>query len=470
MDLVLGRRKRRLRGPLLVLLVLAGLAGAGFGIYSAVRVGAPPEIELKLGLPGIGRATPVEISVREPKRGLSNVEVELVQGDQRYALLGKTYTPQPSWAPWQDKKTEDRFQLVVGKDAQPSLKEGPAQLAVSARPAGTWLRSPPPVVVTKEVPVRLRPPTLEVLSTHIYPTQGGSEAVVYRVGETASRSGVQSGEHFFPGHPLPGGDPRDRFALFGVPFDLSDPSRIRLVVEDEVQNRQAIPFIDRLTPKPPPHDTIRLRDDSMARIVRKLRARHPELADTGTLLGNYIQINRDMRRDNNAKIDAVGKNTQAEFMWSKSFVQMKGKVVSNFADRRSYVYEGEVVDKADHLGFDLASVAHGPIPAANNGVVVFAGELGIYGDALIVDHGYGLMTIYAHCSKLLVKVGDAVTRGQTIARTGTTGMAFGDHLHFSTLLYGMPVNPIEWWDGQWIQNRVAAKLPGVLKLSAEDPT
>lgn len=467
MDLMLGRRRRRFRGPLLVILVLAGIAAIGFAVYSGVRVGAPPTVELSLGMPGIGKATPLTVSITEPKRGLASVEVELRQGDKKTALLAKTYQPQPAWAPWKDKTEADSFQLVVGKNTQPSLTEGSAQLVVTARPASTWLRSPEPVVVTKEVPVRLRPPTLEVLSSNIFPSQGGSEVVVYRVGEGATRSGVQSGDWFFPGHPLPGGGPRDRFTIFGVPFDLSDANKIRLVVEDEVKNQQAIPFIDQLKVKPPPHDTINLKDASMERIVRKLRGRHPELPDTGSLLGNYVQLNREMRKRNNDKINEVGADTKEEFFWDKPFIQMSGKVVSHFADRRSYVYNGKVVDKADHLGIDIASVKHGPIPASNDGVVVFAGELGIYGDALLIDHGYGLMTIYAHCSKIMVKPGDRVKRGQIVARTGSTGMAFGDHLHFCTLLYGMPVTPIEWWDGQWIKNRIAAKLPGALKFSAD---
>jgi murein DD-endopeptidase MepM/ murein hydrolase activator NlpD len=136
--------------------------------------------------------------------------------------------------------------------------------------------------------------------------------------------------------------------------------------------------------------------------------------------------------------------------------------MSHFADHRTYYFEGREVDQEDHLGFDLASVTHADVPASNSGVVVMAKYFGIYGNAVVIDHGYGLMTLYAHLSQIAVKVGDEVRRAQVIGRSGQTGLAGGDHLHFSFLLQGLPVRPVEWWDAHWIQDRIQRKLGGAL--------
>jgi murein DD-endopeptidase MepM/ murein hydrolase activator NlpD len=74
--------------------------------------------------------------------------------------------------------------------------------------------------------------------------------------------------------------------------------------------------------------------------------------------------------------------------------------MASFADRRSYVYRGQTVDQQDHLGLDMAGVSHAPVPASNDGVVVLARFFGIYGNAVVIDHGYGLMSLYGHLSSI----------------------------------------------------------------------
>jgi murein DD-endopeptidase MepM/ murein hydrolase activator NlpD len=136
-------------------------------------------------------------------------------------------------------------------------------------------------------------------------------------------------------------------------------------------------------------------------------------------------------------------------------------VQSAFADQRTYVYQGRDVDKQTHLGFDLASYAGTPIVAANRGKVLFAGELGIYGQTVILDHGMGVQSLYAHLSSIGVAVGSLVEKAQELGRSGMTGMAAGDHLHYTMLVHGRMVNPIEWWDSHWIDDRILRKLRGV---------
>ena len=146
-------------------------------------------------------------------------------------------------------------------------------------------------------------------------------------------------------------------------------------------------------------------------------------------------------------------------LWTDAFAPMgNAQVESRFADRRTYFHDDKEIDRQVHLGFDLASLQQAPVQASNAGIVVFADYLGIYGNCVIIDHGLGVQTLYAHLSTITTKAGETVTKGQEIGRTGSTGLAGGDHLHFTVLLQGTPVNPVEWWDGHWMEDRVFRKV------------
>jgi murein DD-endopeptidase MepM/ murein hydrolase activator NlpD len=118
------------------------------------------------------------------------------------------------------------------------------------------------------------------------------------------------------------------------------------------------------------------------------------------------------------------------------------------------------MDSAYHLGYDLSVTKHYPVEAANSGVVAFTGDLGLYGNTVIIDHGLGLFTLYGHLSSIDVKVGDTLAAKQVIGKTGETGFAGGDHLHYGVYLDGVPVLPVEWWDAKWIRDNVEPKLEG----------
>jgi murein DD-endopeptidase MepM/ murein hydrolase activator NlpD len=118
------------------------------------------------------------------------------------------------------------------------------------------------------------------------------------------------------------------------------------------------------------------------------------------------------------------------------------------------------VGESIHTGVDLASLAHASIEAANAGVVRFAGPLGIYGNTVIIDHGLGLATLYGHLSAISTRPDQTVKRGEAIGTSGVSGLAGGDHLHFSILVNGQFVDPREWWDPHWIEDNVMKKMAG----------
>jgi len=451
-----------------VLLGLIVVAGLFVGARGAFRAGGAPEISIEPGKKAIGPRTPVRVSASEPGRGLSHLKVELVQSGKAETLYEKSYTPRSSWSFGGTSTSSDEVRFEVGREIQKSLKQEPATIRVTADRAPSWLRHPDPIVKEVTLPVRFVPPSLAVLSSFTYVNQGGCEAVVYRVGESSTRDGVSAGSWFFPGFPLPGGGKEDRFAIFAVPYDLGEVSQVKLVAEDEVGNRSQVSFIDKFTPRPLRRDTIKLDDAYLAKVVPAILSQTPDLTDKGTPLDNYLQINRDLRKTDNTRLVEMAKDSKPQFLWTRPFQPMGSTaVMASFADRRSYVYRGQTVDQQDHLGLDMAGVSHAPVPASNDGVVVLARFFGIYGNAVVIDHGYGLMSLYGHLSSIEVKEGSSVTRGQVLGRSGDTGLAGGDHLHFAILLQGLPVSPIEWWDGHWIQDRIARKLGPALRYTAK---
>jgi len=188
-----------------------------------------------------------------------------------------------------------------------------------------------------------------------------------------------------------------------------------------------------------------------ASFTRTLAARQRSTGQfTGSLsLGDSYRRTQDLQIQYGVRIDGSHYTTTPAF---------NSAVEAAFADNRTYVYNGKEVDRQTHLGFDLARVVNSPVVAANRGKVLHAGPLGIYGNCIILDHGMGVQSLYGHLSSIAVKVGDTVEKEQEMGKSGMTGMAGGDHLHFTMLVNGQMVNPVEWWDAHWIQDRIIRKL------------
>ncbi|HMB55267.1 MAG TPA: M23 family metallopeptidase [Thermoanaerobaculia bacterium] len=460
-DLYVGETRKRSAGPLRLVLLLVLLVALAWVAVATLRVGPAPEIAVEPALPGIGPATPVAVTLEAGGRGLGPWRVELVQGDAVTPVAQNEVEPPSAWKPWASGSHRAETEIEVGHASIRGLRQGEATLRVVAERASTWLRHPDPAVAEVTLPVRVTPPSIELLSSQHYAVQGGAEAVVYRVGAAAAESGVRSGEAFFPGVQVDGvvdGD-GERVALFAVPYDLGSADEIRLVVADDVGNRAELPFLDGFTPRPYAEGTIGLDDAFMARVVPAIADRTPGFQTRGSVLEDYLWINRELREQNRAQVAELCAASPPEIPWNRPFVAMpNAAVMSSFATRRTYTHGGEPVDEQFHLGYDLASVKQAEVPAANAGRVVYADYLGIYGNVVMVDHGLGLVSLYGHLSSMAVAVGDGVERGQTVGRTGVTGLSGGDHLHFGLFLRGHAVDPRQWWDGSWIENRVAAKL------------
>ncbi len=176
------------------------------------------------------------------------------------------------------------------------------------------------------------------------------------------------------------------------------------------------------------------------------------------LLGKFKFVNETLRITNEdliRKISGEPREERLEDFHLNLFLPLKNAAkVADFADHRFYSYKGEFVSDSYHMGLDLASVAQAPIINSNNAQVVFADENGIYGLNLILYHGFGVYSLYGHCSSKEVSDGEFVEASKVIANTGTSGLALGDHLHFGVLVQGVETRPEQWQDKKWLENNI----------------
>jgi murein DD-endopeptidase MepM/ murein hydrolase activator NlpD len=414
---------------------------------------------------GIGVSTPVELKVHDSHYRIKSVVVEVRQGPGTFQIpLESTawVVRTPRWWKFWSRHVESSvtFRANVGRKTIPELKEGSARLIVTAtnNSWGRFFRGGQSQLI-KDLPVRFLAPRVEVLTAQHYINQGGCDMALLKVSEGTAESGVQVGSYFFPSWPVRDSDPTTRLCIFAFPYDVDPATPARVVARDDAGNQTLVNFNYKVFPKKFKSDTINLTDDFMQRVVPPIMSETPELTDQGSLLKNFLLVNGPLRRMDAKQLVAFSQKTAPHLTWTQPFVQLgNSKVEASFADFRTYLYNGRVVDHQTHLGFDLAVVQHTPVLAANDGKVIYVGYLGIYGNVVVIDHGCGLQSLYAHLSSFDVKEGDEVKRGQVIAHSGQTGLAGGDHLHFTMLLDGIPVNPVEWWDPHWIHDRIEAKL------------
>jgi len=406
----------------------------------------------------IGQTGEVAVKVTAPGGELTGLSVKLVQGESSRPLFDLSPETAASVATLGD---DVSIAIPAGKRVFPDLKAGEARIDVTAvRPVLFGLRQAM-ASQTRTIQVRLTPPQVAVLSQFHYVNHGGSEMVVYRVTPPDADSGVRVGDREYRGFPAGGSDASLRLAFFALLWDQDLNTPITVYARDSIGNEGSGSFDFRVFEKQFRKSTINLDDRMLARIVPPILQNSTELKvdDPSNLIASYLAINGELRRMNNETITKLALETAPEILWRGAFKQLINTAVeAGFADQRTYVYNGSDVDHQVHLGFDLASVANAPVLAANRGRVLHAGWLGIYGNCVILDHGMGLQSLYAHLSSVGVSVGQMVDKEADLGRSGSTGLAGGDHLHFTMLLGGNAITPIDWWSAQWVQDRILRKL------------
>ena len=454
-------------------LLIAIAIGVMAGLYVTAGRAVGPTIEILQPSGLVGRSASFEAAVETPGGELLTLDASIEQDGVPLPLFSLTRRDEGELT--QNSGDRVTIRRTFDRQSHPGLRAGPARVVVSAtRPVLFGLREASSSV-TLEVEVRLEPPRLTPLSRFHYVNHGGSELVVYRVTPADAESGVRVGNRDFPGYPAAAAgvegvegvedDAGLRVAFFAMLYDQDLDTPIELYAQDAAGNEGRAAFDHRIFPKSFRRSRIVISDGFLERVVPRIAARAPELADEeldgsiADLLDLYLFINRELRRQNSDTIAALSATTASARLWDGPFRQLSNsQVESGFADHRTYVHDGDEIDQQVHLGFDLASTANAPVHAANAGTVIHADYLGIFGNCVIVDHGLGLQSLYAHLSSIDVGVGETVELDRQLGLSGQTGLAGGDHLHYTMLLHGHPVTPVEWWDPNWIEDRITRKL------------
>lgn len=448
-----------------LLFVVALAAGA---VYVIAGRGAPPVITIAKPARVVGQAGALDLTVAAPKARFTALTVALEQNGKSTPLYVNGAPAAEGVSVTNADANTLRITRDIGKKSLPDLQQGAARIVVNATRPSIFDLRPLSSSASKDFQVRLERPRLSILSTKHYVNLGGSEMVVYRATPPDVQSGVRVGNIEYPGFPASGMGvtaPDQKVAFFALLHDQDVNTRIQVFARDEAGNEATASFVDNVFPKPFRKSRIPLDDKFINRVVPEILEHAPELKipvpaeGSPEMLQAFLKINGELRKINADQIAALAAKTSPNRLWEGPFLQLgNSQVEASFADHRTYIYDGKEVDQQTHLGFDLAVTAHVPVLAANNGVVVNASWLGIYGNCIVIDHGLGVQTLYGHLQSFDVNVGDKVTRGQQIGRSDSTGLAGGDHVHFTQLVGGRMVNPVEWWDAHWIADRIERKL------------
>ena len=431
----------------LALLLIAALVLAWF-LFEMER----PLVELGREIKVLGGQVELPVTARDKKSGLSLLTVTLKQGEKEETLFTRHF---PSQGRFGKAGPNEFSEQVLIKAKEAGFTEGPAELTVEARDHSLlgFFRGNRGVL-TVPVTVDTTPPQVHLLGPKRSIQPGGSAAVVYSVSEPPARHGVSIGGTFFQGYPSQ--KPGVYVSLFALPWNAKEMGKPVVQAWDQAGNENNVKLDLVFKPRREKHDTIRLSDAFFEAKLPEFRQRYPEMK--GSPLDQYLYVNRTVRRQNVAKVEEVCAKSEPEQLWQDRFVRMPGAGRAGFADQRTYMYQGKGVDEQTHLGVDLASVARAEVKAANRGKVVFAEYLGIFGNMVMLDHGQGLFSLYAHLSDIVVQLGEILEKEQLLGHSGTSGMAGGDHLHYGMLVRGVFVTPVEWWDQRWIANNIMTVL------------
>jgi murein DD-endopeptidase MepM/ murein hydrolase activator NlpD len=425
---------------LTILLLVVVVAAGGFFL---LRDSQTPILILTPDSGPISAKRPPILTLEDEGAGLKNLLVTITQGDKTVELLRSEFP----------RGTASQLLDLSLKDIK--LNNGPLSIQVTAADQALLANS---ISQSFIFDYDSRPPVVSVLSRAHNLNQSGAGLVLYKISEEVERSGVQIGELFFPGYLQ---DEGFYACLFTFPFNMTQADFLpRVIAVDTAGNERKAGFYYHTNPRPAKRDNINLSQRFLDSKMPEFQDLYP---DADNMLDIFLRVNRELRVQNRAKLKELGQLTVSSPTWQGAFLRLPNAANrAGFNEQRSYMYGGNKVDQQTHLGVDLASLANAPVPAANNGKVVFADYLGIYGNCVIIDHGLGLQTLYAHLSTINASVGDQVDKGTIVGRTGATGMAGGDHLHYGVTIGGIPVNPLEWWDASWIKHNFSDKWQAAL--------
>jgi murein DD-endopeptidase MepM/ murein hydrolase activator NlpD len=427
---------------ILIAVAIIAVLGVWFIFGNYIEIGRP-EIKLDQDIKAIGRQKTIGIIFSDSKSGLSRITAEVIQDNKGQILADKIIT---------EKGKEQETLTLSVSPADLRLHDGPAVIKVTATDYSLFKNQ---AVAIHQVKIDTIPPLINLVKNINYINQGGTGFVAYQPSKALTSTGVYINDYLSPAHAILIDNKPSYITYFALPMDANKTTtRIMVFARDEAGNEtnMSIPCI--IKEKKFRSDKMNLSENFLQQKMPDFQAMVPSLQGK-TPLEVFAYVNTQMRSENNLTIQKICQKSASSELWEGTFLRMKDAApMALYGDKRSYMLNGKVVGESIHTGVDLASNARSPIEASNKGVVVFTGALGIYGNTVIIDHGLGLFTLYAHLSAIDTTVGKNVEKGEKIGLSGMSGLAGGDHLHFSIIVGGQFVDPKEWWDPHWIKDNI----------------
>jgi murein DD-endopeptidase MepM/ murein hydrolase activator NlpD len=448
--------KKSARSMIIAVFFLA-LIAAGAIVFFKYYEREKPLISFDGDISTFGLTRELKFSVSDMRSGISLVEIILTQGDKSAKIYGKEFSRLGFFDNNGPKKLEETLTVESGALG---FTDGEAELQATVRDFSFWnWMAGNETVMTSPAIVDTHPPKISILHSTRYVSPGGSGMVVYKIEDTLAKHGLTVNGHFNPGFPVSNEEDNHYIAFFGLPYDTEKIDQAVVSATDLAGNTGNAAFGMVLKKQNFKHDQINISDNFLNLKIPEFAQAYPQLS--GSLVEQFVYVNSRIRNENYEAIVAATANPSPIRLWEGPFERMaRSSRMAGFAEYRTYYYNNEEIDKQVHLGIDLASTKRAEVHAANRGNVVFADYLGIYGNTIILDHGQGLFSLYSHLSEIGVATGELKEKGAVIGLSGATGMAGGDHLHFSILINGIFVTPVEWWDQQWVRLNIDDILTG----------
>ncbi len=435
-------------GPIVAVVVLiAVIAIFGWLYFANYLEREKPGIRTEQTLIAVGRQKDVRAEFTDTRSGLSLIRVQISQDDRSH-LLAEEKIP--------SRGVNKKVLEFTIDSAALKLKNGPAVITFSAQDHGLVTNHS---ILIIPVQIDTLPPQSYLLNPVNYVNQGGTGFIVYRTSKPTVQTGVYVNDVFSPGYNIVLQGKPVSVVFFAMPMDATNArTRLSVYAKDDAGNEATTHLPFHIREKKFRSDRLNLGESFLNQKMPGFQAQLPELQDK-PLADVFAYINSALREENDKTIAAICATSINRQLWEGPFLRMNNaSSTALFGDKRTYFIDGKPFASSIHLGVDLASVARAPIEASNSGRVAFTGELGIYGNTVIIDHGLGLFSLYSHLSSIDTLKGKDVSKGEKIGHSGLTGLAGGDHLHFSILAGGRFVNPQEWWDPNWITNNVTHKM------------
>ena len=438
------KKYRSYTAILLVILLVATVVFFYFFDYLEIE---KPSIKLNQEIVAIGKLKKVEIAFSDQKSGLSNIIVEIVQDNKGRIIFNENIPA---------KGTKQKILVVDFDTASLNLHDGPAIINIKATDHSIFRNN---FVLSSTVTIDTIPPQIALLGTTNFINQGGTCFLAYQISKPTDLTGVYVNDYFTAGNTLMIANKPASVTYFALPYNASNAkTKITVFARDYAGNETRITLPCKIKEKKFSSDKMNLSESFLQQKMPEFQAMVPSLAGK-TQLEVFKYVNTEMRNDNFQTIHSICQKSTSKKLWDGAFLRMRSaSPMALFGDKRAYVVASKNFAGSVHTGVDLASVAHASIEAGNSGIVVFAGPLGIYGNTIIIDHGLGVFSLYAHLSSLTATVSKTVKKEELIGYSGTSGLAGGDHLHFSIIVGGQFVNPQEWWDAHWIEDNITKKM------------